>query len=158
LVCGALMDDLRLQQWAESTYQEIWVKPWYLKEYVSLCDRDVKVMLTCVGTVQGIGCRGDVAQQTLVFGHTVTGTFVLILWSAMWAYSLWALFFSAVYVIDNFFLVMLYVLYWVCGFVWMCGFVLVCSFVWMCGFVWVCGFVWMCSFVWMCGCLNVWFC
>jgi len=35
------------------------VKPGYFKQYAVLCDKEVKVMWACVGTVLGICCRGD---------------------------------------------------------------------------------------------------
>jgi hypothetical protein len=31
----------------------------YFKDYSTLCDKEVKVMLTSVGTVEGVCCRGD---------------------------------------------------------------------------------------------------
>lgn len=32
----------------------------YFKEYSTLCDKEVKVVVTCAGTVQGMWCRRDV--------------------------------------------------------------------------------------------------
>jgi len=36
------------------------VKLGYFKAYSTLCDKELKVVLTRVGTAQGIWCRGDV--------------------------------------------------------------------------------------------------
>jgi hypothetical protein len=42
------------------------VKLGYFKEFATLCDKEVKVMLTCVGTIQGVYCREELYRASTV--------------------------------------------------------------------------------------------
>jgi hypothetical protein len=67
-----------LQQHGESACKEI-KKNWnFFKEYALLCDERLEVMVTCMGTMASSHETHPYFSRQLVYGHMLTGTFLLI--------------------------------------------------------------------------------